>query len=324
MKRNLTRAMAMGMAFAMLGTATAFAEEIRKHPLTGTADAGEAPAAEAPVEDKVVGENYLTQSGKVSSVEAEDENGMRIVTIDNEQGGLRFVVSSVTPILDREKNGYILADDLKEGMEVAVVYDANGPMGMSLPPYLGSVTAVVANADKGFYRAGHFDDELTNTGNSGDSMPLQLNISEETPILNTMGTRERMTAEDIKGQDALVFYDATTRSIPAQTTPSLVLVLAGTHGEEVAGGTGADETVPENKGVEPAIVPLRKTAEDMGWKVTWQGKDKPVLVEKGDISVEISIGKDTYVVDGDMVKQAHAKAEMRDGVMFVSNEVFAE
>ena len=30
MKKNLTKAMALGMAFAMVGTATAFAEEISK------------------------------------------------------------------------------------------------------------------------------------------------------------------------------------------------------------------------------------------------------------------------------------------------------
>lgn len=314
MKKNLTKAMALGMAFAMVGTATAFAEEISKGlPLANTAAAEQ---AETEKEDEAVQEAYITQSGKVSSVSEEDEKGLRVVTIDNEQGGLRFVLDSMTPVLNRENRSLIQAGDLKEGMEIAVVYEANSPMGLSMPPYLGKVTAVVANTDKGFFVVGHFDEELTDMKNS-----LKLNISAETSILNTMGTRQVMTAEDVKGQDAIVFYDITTRSIPAQTNPSLVMVLAAAPEDTAVEPMGA---LPEKEEEAPQLVPLRKTAETIGWEVKWQGKNKPVLMEKGGISIEITAGKAEYVVDGDMVKQAQAAAELKDGVLFVSNEVFAE
>ncbi len=314
MKKNLTKAMALGMAFAMAGTATAFAEEIsRGLPLANTAAAEQTDAEK---EAETVQEAYITQAGKVSAVSEEDEKGLRVVTIDNEQGGLRFVLDSMTPVLNRENSSLIQAGDLKEGMEIAVVYEANSPMGLSMPPYLGSVTAVVANTDKGFFVVGHFDDELTDMKNS-----LKLNISEETAIHNTLGTRQMMTAEDIKGQDALVFYDITTRSIPAQTNPSLVMVLAAAPEDvQVEEPTGA---LPEKEEEAPQLVPLRKTAETIGWEVKWQGKDKPVLMEKDSISIEITAGKAEYVVDGDMVKQAQVAAELKDGVLFVSNEVFA-
>ncbi len=205
---------------------------------------------------------------------------------------------------------------MKEGMEIAVVYEANSPMGLSMPPYLGKVTAVVANTDKGFFVVGHFDEELTDMKNS-----LKLNISAETSILNTMGTRQVMTAEDVKGQDAIVFYDITTRSIPAQTNPSLVMVLAAAPEDTAVEPMGA---LPEKEEEAPQLVPLRKTAETIGWEVKWQGKNKPVLMEKGSISIEITAGKAEYVVDGDMVKQAKVAAELKDGVLFVSNEVFVE
>ena len=246
----------------------------------------------------------------------EDEKGLRVVTIDNEQGGLRFVLDSMTPVLNRENSSLIQAGDLKEGMEIAVVYEANSPMGLSMPPYLGKVTAVVANTDKGFFVVGHFDEELTDMKNS-----LKLNISAETSILNTMGTRQVMTAEDVKGQDAIVFYDITTRSIPAQTNPSLVMVLAAAPEDTAVEPMGA---LPEKEEEAPQLVPLRKTAETIGWEVKWQGKNKPVLMEKGSISIEITAGKAEYVVDGDMVKQAKVAAELKDGVLFVSNEVFVE
>lgn len=322
MKKNLTRVMAMGMAFAMTGTATVFAEEISKGlPLANEVKelpAEPADAAELPAGEEFAWKDYITQTGKISSIGEEDEKGVRVVTIDNEQGGLRFAVDSMTPVLDRAESSIIPAGGLKEGMEAAVVYEANSPMGMSMPPYLGKVTAVVANADKGFYMAGHFDGDLTDAENS-----LKLNIAEETSIINTLGTRQAMTAEDIKGQDAIVFYDVTTRSIPAQTTPSLVMVLAAAPEDTAA---EPEETAPEKEAGDegPAFVPLRKTAEAMGWKVTWQGKGQPVLMEKEGVSVAVTAGEADYIVDGDMVKQAQLAAELRDGVLFVSYEVFAE
>ena len=118
-----------------------------------------------------------------------------------------------------------------------------------------------------------------------------------------------------------MFYDITTRSIPAQTNPSLVMVLAAAPEDTAVEPMGA---LPEKEEEAPQLVPLRKTAETIGWEVKWQGKNKPVLMEKGSISIEITAGKAEYVVDGDMVKQAQVAAELKDGVLFVSNEVFVE
>ncbi len=54
---------------------------------------------------------------------------------------------------------------------------------------------------------------------------MKLNIGENTVIMNTKGECRVFTAEDIKNKNAAVIYDVTTRSIPAQTTPLLVLLL---------------------------------------------------------------------------------------------------
>ena len=99
-----------------------------------------------------------------------------------------------------------------------------------------------------------------------------------------------------------MFYDFTTRSIPAQTTPSFVLIL----GEQEAPAT---------------CVPLRETAEANGFEVKWQGKAKPILLEKDGVSIKVMIGDDAYVVNGE-AKDATIKSELKDGVMFVSSEIF--
>lgn len=286
MKKNLTKVMALGMVMTVMAGTTAFANEpmlIASNP-TASVDMAEASM-------------YLTQSGTVTSIEASETEGVSIVEMDNEQGGLRFAVASNTIIVDRATGEYMTADQLEEGMIVSVVYDMNSPMGMSMPPFLGNVTAVVANADAGSVVVGHFDENLTDWANK-----LTLNIGEETSIQNMQGARIRLSAEDVKGQDALVFYDFTTRSIPAQTTPSFVLIL----GEQEAPAT---------------CVPLRETAEANGFSVKWQGKQKPILLEKDGVSISVMIGDDAFIVNGE-AKDATIKPELKDGVMFVSSEIF--
>lgn len=296
MKKNLTKVMAMGMVMTILAGTTAFANEA-------------VATSETTVEAAAVKEaaGYLTQSGKVVSVEASGTEGVSIVTIDNEQGGLRFAVSDNTILIDRIDGFYRTVDQIEEGMTVSVVYDMNSPMGMSLPAYLGDVTAVVVNSDFSSFAVGHFDEELTDM-----NIRLQLNIdNSRTPITTLQGTKIRLSDADVKGQDALVFYDNTTRSIPAQTTPSFVLLLTQ---EQIA------EDVTEVEQV--AMVPLRDAAEAKGYTVTWQGKQKPVLLTKGSTTMEITVGSDTYVVDGDMVMKAAMPSELKNGVTFVCADIF--
>lgn len=307
MKKNLTKVMAMGMVMTILAGTTAFANEpllIAENPNTKTIEEVIAEA-EASM--------YLTQEGTVATVEASETEGVSIVTMDNEQGGLRFAVASGTIIVDRATGAYMTADQLTEGMAVAVVYDMNSPMGMSLPPFIGNVAAVVANADAGAFTVGKFDNELTDMKNM-----LKLNIDNATTsIQNMQGSRIRLTDADVKGQDALVFYDMMTMSLPAQTNPSFVLIL----GEQKA----------------PAVsVPLRETAEANGFKVAWTGKNRPVIVaneavteiyhrgeadREGEISMNIYVGETRYHVNGEE-REASMPAELIDGVLYVSSEIF--
>lgn len=295
MKKNMTKVMAMGMVLTMLAGTTVFAVD-------GTATNDMAAAGS---EMDVKEEGFTTDSGKIVSVEKSGTDGVSVVEIENKNGGLRFAVDANSLILDRKDGSYKTVADLTEGMEIAVVYSANSPMGMSLPPYLGSVTAVVANADADNMMVGHFGDDLTDKTNK-----LQLNISNETRILNMEGAKIKLSAEDVKNQDALVFYDITTRSIPAQTTPSLVLLLTQT--EE----TQTRETQTQE------MVPLREAAVKNGYTVKWQGKQKPILLEKDGTSIEITLGSAEYVVEGDMVMKAAMPSELKDGKTYVSSEIF--
>lgn len=313
MKKNLTKVMAMAMVMTIAGGATAFAAD---GLVVAPINAVDTTAAE-----QTQASAFISQTGKVVSVEDSMTEGVKIVEIDNEQGGLRFAVSGSTVVVDRKDGSYLQASDLEEGMEVAVIYGAMSPMGMSMPPYLGQVTAVVANADAGFFTVGHFDADLTDM-----SQMLKLNISRETSIQNIQGTRQIMTAEDVANKDALVFYGATTRSIPAQTNPSFVLVLTTeamevTPAEEAKNTRGTDVIDATELTEAFEVVALRDAAEELGYKVTWQGKKQPVMVEKDGISIEVKLNDDTYKVNGE-AKDASVKAELKGGVMYVSSELF--
>lgn len=306
MKKNLNKVLALTLAFTVVGSTAAYAEvmkgETTATPVPISADADAQAEASA----------YISNTGKITEV-ADTEDGNKVFTMDNENGGLRFVVAPTTTIVDRETGSVITADKLTEGMEVAVIYGANAPMGMSIPPYMGQVTAVVANADKGSISVGHFNDDLLN-----EKDLLQLNISEKTTILTTLGTKSILSADDVKGKDAVVFYDITTRSIPAQTTPSLVLLLE----EREAVTEGTEEAAVDTKSVEaPEMVALRDAAEAKGYSVKWQGKTAPVVLEKDGMTAQITLGSTTYVVEGDMAMTSAAAAELTDGVLYVSADV---
>ncbi|SHJ55240.1 copper amine oxidase N-terminal domain-containing protein [Anaerotignum lactatifermentans] len=306
MKKNLNKVLALTLAFTVVGSTAAYAEVMK----------GETTATPVPIsteaDDQAEASAYISNTGKITEV-ADTEDGNKVFTMDNENGGLRFVVSPTTTIVDRETGSVITADKLTEGMEVAVIYGAMAPMGMSMPPYMGQVTAVVANADKGSISVGHFNDDLLN-----EKDLLQLNISEDTTILTTLGTKSILSADDVKGKDAVVFYDITTRSIPAQTNPSLVLLLE----EREAATEDTEEAAVDTKSVEaPEMVALRDAAEAKGYSVKWQGKTAPVVLEKDGMTAQITLGSTTYVVEGDMAMTSSAAAELTDGVLYVSADV---
>lgn len=306
MKKNLNKVLALTLAFTVVGSTAAYAEVMK----------GETTATPVPIsteaDDQAEASAYISNTGKITEV-ADTEDGNKVFTMDNENGGLRFVVAPTTTIVDRETGSVITADKLTEGMEVAVIYGANAPMGMSMPPYMGQVTAVVANADKGSISVGHFNDDLLN-----EKDLLQLNISEDTTILTTLGTKSILSADDVKGKDAVVFYDITTRSIPAQTNPSLVLLLE----EREAATEETEEVTADTKSVEaPEMVALRDAAEAKGYSVKWQGKTAPVVLEKDGMTAQITLGSTTYVVEGDMAMTSSAAAELTDGVLYVSADV---
>ena len=126
MKKNLNKVLALTLAFTVVGSTAAYAEvmkgETTATPVPISADADAQAEASA----------YISNTGKITEI-ADTEDGNKVFTMDNENGGLRFVVAPTTTIVDRETGSVITADKLTEGMEVVDVKDVTVPEGTEFP-----------------------------------------------------------------------------------------------------------------------------------------------------------------------------------------------
>lgn len=120
---------------------------------------------------------------------------------------VNFVIQPDTYIIDQTK--------IKAGMPVKAFYDANAPAVLIYPPQYNAVV-IAANVAQNVV-VDWFDKNLINKGQT-----LKLNISPKTEIVLENG--QEFTGS-LGNRNLIVMYSATTRSIPAQTTPDKIIVL---------------------------------------------------------------------------------------------------
>lgn len=330
MKRKFylkTLILAAAVSSAMLSY-TAFADAETNAPLISANpeqdDASEAPAIE---------EGFTAKSGIISSIESDSEGSVRIA-VGGMEDGIVLIVPETLIVVDSSDGSVKTVKDLKEGDDISAFLPAASPMTMSLPPISSSARAIVINSEGGNSFAGKFNDELVDAGNT-----LKLNIAEDTNIIHENGAKMIFKAEDIVNNEALVIYGASTRSIPAQTTPELVVILSADE-ETDADAEAPDAEAPETETPDappasedilptpdssqttpsPEFIGLRETAERLGYTLVWTANDKPVELKKANLTVVINLGSSSCTVNG--VSKALAEAVRLDGdKMVVSNDI---
>ena len=156
--------------------------------------------------------NFLKLTGTLSSLE-KNENGLLYGLIEQQDNVFNIVVGEETVVVDNTGKRV----ELKEGMDFTAYVDGNKPMILIYPPQYSPELVIVQTEEIGFAEVAQFDENFANES-------LKLNISDETVIENLSGTA--VEAKDIVGIDVAVFYKFTTFSIPAQTTPSKIIVLS--------------------------------------------------------------------------------------------------
>lgn len=258
---------------------------------------------------------YITYEGNI--VDVNNENGNMSIWVqkpgekENSQQGTIFYIDEDALLLSDKTMGKVEKTYLKDDMKVLVFYKANTPMTMSLPPQASPEGLVVLeNKDIHFTKIALFNEDLTSMDNQ-----LKLNIQKETIMVDEDG--EKVEMEDLKGENLLVFYDMTTRSIPAQTNPHKVILLDETDMDfdwdfdeditifdRIAFNVDGDEKqikLLENKlyrnEENVLMVPLREVGMALGYEVTWDAEKRAAQLVKGAQWTEVVIGQGTVGED---------------------------
>lgn len=130
----------------------------------------------------------------------------------------------------------------------------------------------------------------------------------------------------------LVFYDFTTMSIPAQTSPIKVVALDDCGvgisfkvGDSVLtiNGTKVEVETPFVVGSGVTLVPLRVISEAFGAQVEWDGETKTVTITNGDKNISVSINSKKAVVNGEE-KELEEAPELKSDVTMIPLRFISE
>ena len=247
--------------------------------------------------------DYVFYKGAVTSVQNNDDSFTTILLGDN---GLKANLTEDITVIDAADGSIKQVSDIKNNMEVMVMLGKNTPMTMSIPPMTNSVAAVVINTDDANVDFSVYNDELVNAENT-----LKIEIGDDTVVTDINGGE--VDNEEIKDHTALVLYGISTRSIPAQTIPSAVIVVeeveATVNNEAAADEETVETTEPESTTnvVDKTPLKLREAGEKAGYTVKWVSNDEPVMLIKEGKEITVTAGSNEIIVNG-------VKAQLSDKV----------
>ncbi|MCJ7856919.1 copper amine oxidase N-terminal domain-containing protein [Lachnospiraceae bacterium NSJ-143] len=239
--------------------------------------------------------DYVIYKGTVTSIE-EGEDGYISVLVS--ETGLKANIADDAVVIDAKDGSVKKVSDIKDDMDIMLVIGANTPMTMSIPPMTSSVSSVIINTDSNVDFS-VYNSELINAENN-----LKLNIGKDTVIINAKG--EKAKEEELEGSALAVFYGASTRSIPAQTTPETVMII------EKA----------KNEVVDKSPVKLREVSEKAGYSVKWIANDMPVELKKEDKTILVTAESNICTING-VKTELSGKIYLEDETMMAPYD-FAE
>lgn len=371
MKKNLIAIIALTAALA--ASTSAFAdtvqiseEELNKPVSTYAPDAmptpeiqgdimvlnGEETDAAAPVETA----SYISVDVTVVKTDSNVDGIIKTTTDvnnkDDQNNTVNLKITDDTLVYDNLGNKKALSD-LTDGSKITVFTGSYEPTPLILPvQYTANI--IIINGDKeGNVNADTYlaDEEgYTNAANT-----LNIATADDTKIVDK---NEKEYKGDLDKNDLIVFYGVSTKSIPAQTTPTKVVVLgkneiALKQIEAAKNATPAPTAAPETT-VAPEVteapqvsyaglvnvvigdknvsdvyakdnttmVPLREVAEAAGFTVTWDAENRAVILNDGVYSLKI--GENSYVKGKMMPLTLSAAPEIVNDLTYVPAEFFAE
>lgn len=154
-------------------------------------------------------QSFIPIYGTIQSIQSVRNNCCELnLTIRTREGIVNIIIGPET---------YVIKNiTLRVGMTIAAFYDANAPVPLIFPPQYRAV-AIGRQILNETIVMNFFDENLVAADNS-----LKLNPSRSTRIISSNG--QPFTCS-IRNRVLIVYYQTSTRSIPAQTTPSKIIVM---------------------------------------------------------------------------------------------------
>lgn len=371
MKKNLIAIIALTAALA--ASTSAFAdtvqiseEELNKPVSTYAPDAmptpeiqgdimvlnGEETDVTAPVETA----SYISVDVTVVKTDSDVDGIIKTTTDvnnkDDQNNTVNLKITDDTLVYDNLGNKKALSD-LTDGSKITVFTGSYEPTPLILPVQYTANVIIINGDQEGNVNADTYlaDEEgYTNAANT-----LNIATADDTKIVDK---DEKEYKGDLDKNDLIVFYGVSTKSIPAQTTPTKVVVLGENEFalkqiEAAKNATPAPTAAPETT-VTPEVteapqvsyaglvnvvigdknvsdvyakdnttmVPLREVAEAAGFTVTWDAENRAVILNDGVYSLKI--GENSYVKGKMMPLTLSAAPEIVNDLTYVPAEFFAE
>ena len=266
-------------------------------------------------EEKELKSRFMLLKGTIKDInDYHTGDGAKIVAIEDENElPSNIIITKDTYVINMDK--------LAVGETLTVFYDAMKPMIMIYPPQISADAAIVGEIDLNV-KVDLFNEELVSADNF-----LKLNISEDTEIVSEDGSKFE---GELYNRKLVVLYGAATKSIPAQTNPTKIIVL---DEEEpvIIEDVEVMEVVVNRKtleGVKPVqnddgivMVPVRAVAEELGYEVGWNQEEQKVTV--GEL-LSFRIGEDNYTMDDTSGIQLYAAPILEEGTTYVPLSFISE
>lgn len=312
MKKNLialfaatTMILSSAAAFAEATPAPADGSEVNEPVLIST----EVPAEENTVADgeenaPVVMPSYIVNTVTVTNVDGNTiETKTEGLEAENEMDNvINFNTDDETVVLSRSGNKKALKD-IKKDSKVTVYTFAYEPAPLILPPLYKANVIIVEDksenlVDVDTYLAGE-EDMVVNA-----AFTLALNIDKNTKVVDK--NNKTLKNEELANKDLIVFYDTMTKSIPAQTTPSKVVVLGENEValKNIEAAKSAEATPAPEATADPAA-----TEVPMATLTPAETAEPVDFTKMTSVKVEDKVIDNVYVKDNTLMLPIRAIAE---------------
>lgn len=260
-------------------------------------------------EEKELKSRFMLLKGTIKDInDYHTGDGAKIVAIEDENElPSNIIITKDTYVINMDK--------LAVGETLTVFYDAMKPMIMIYPPQISADAAIVGEIDLNV-KVDLFNEELVSADNF-----LKLNISEDTEIVSEDGSKFE---GELYNRKLVVLYGAATKSIPAQTNPTKIIVLDEEKPvilDEIAVNGKKLEVKPFLNDDGVVMVPVRAVAEELGYEVGWNQEAQKVTV--GEL-LSFRIGEDNYTMDDTSGIQLYAAPILEEGTTYVPLSFISE